>query len=246
MSFPSKVTRYPNDLIDVSETNILGEMGGLDPTKFVNYMEDFTDYLGPIGNMAGGVTKDNWVGSGIGASSAVSYPASEAGIITLLTDANIGDNVFLIRDPLNLANIAIGQPTWFKVAIEIVTTNSQDTNFIFGLADEASLTPTDGIFFRRDGVVTNIWNLILLELGVETVSVDIDVGPGGPFTLGFYWDGVDTVFFGLNGTVIGSIPNVTADLLPTPTLVPMFGAQTNITSTATLHLDYIFTRSRRS
>lgn len=229
------VTRLPNGIVNVDEQNILRDMGQLDPTKFVNFMEDFIDYLGPL---TLGATQNNWISSGVGTGSLATDGTQ--GVMTLLTSNSSADSVFLIHNPINMIGFLHG-PIWFKTSV--IQAGLGDGDIVAGLADQASLTPTDGAFFRRQGDTT-IWNLVIREDAAEVLSADIDPGTAGGYTLGFAWDGEAIVSFSLNGRVIGNLTLTTAEI-PTPNLVPMMGAVTNEAAQAQLGVDYLFTAGTR-
>ena len=116
---------------------------------------------------------------------------------------------------------------------------SQDADIVIGLADQGSLTPQDGAFFRRVGL-TNVWNFVVQEdPGGEVVSPDFDPGSSANFSLGYHWDAIDTIQYSLNGQVIGQL-ELTSEQTPTPTIGPMFGGVVNADA-FNYGVDYLYT-----
>ena len=237
----NEITRFPNGLTNNLDNHFLSNMGFLDPTKYMVYMEDFIDYLGPKGSAwTAGVAVNNWIPTEVGNAN-ISYGPNYQGTLTLLTGTTSGNNLFLIRDPINMVGPFEGTPFWFKTAV--TNANTGDRDFIIGLADQANFTPTDGIYFLREGD-TDLWSLVVREDGAEVISAMIDPGSNSQFRFGFAWDGIDTIVVSLDDEVIESIP-LAPSQIPDPLLVPMMGLQTNQGSAAIMDVDYIFVASER-
>lgn len=240
MTIPGGVTRFPNGVGTVAEGNTLGKMAQPDPSQFQTYWADFIDYLGPVG--AVNDTVNNWTSSG-DSNQGIIYQdqIGGEGIVGVAGGTVIDTDAYLIRTPLNMFALLMGRELWFKTAVQSATSGNAD--YIVGLADEADLEPADGIFFRHQGT-GRIWNLVLREGLIETVSPDIDLTDIFRWDFGFYWDGLETVTYFLNDVQIGSIP-VTEDLLPSPSVVPMFGVVAHQAILMQLSLNYIFVAQPR-
>ncbi len=224
-------TNFDNGITNRNAADLFGSMGQLDPTKFHSFMDDFDLFTAPGGYTApttGSVAPADLLGGAVD-------------IITGAVDTNDA-----IIQPVSLGySIIASERVYFRAKLEM--DDVIDADGIFGLADAAvGITPADGIFFEKtdaaalvDLVVRSGASEIARSSGVATMVAATQI------TLEFYWDGIDRVYFGVNGDATGFL-DLAGLALPTGLLAPTAGAVTGNSSTTTVTLDYLFAAQERA
>jgi len=130
-----------------------------------------------------------------------------------------------------------GKKLWFKAKLKISDTGESD--FIMGLqsADTTPLTsPVDAVWWKSDdgddyldfgmyaGSVSTLADTALATLTDSTY-----------FTVGFYFDGVDTMSYFYNDTLMGT----STATYPTAAMTVSFGVQNGSAAARTMTVDYI-------
>ncbi len=224
-------TNFENGITNRNAADLFGSMGQLDPTKFHSFMDDFDLFTAP-----GGYTAP--------ATGSVAPADSLGGAVDIVTGA-VDTNVAIIQAESLGYSIVASQRVYFRVKLEM--DDVIDADGIFGLNDAAaSITPADGIFFEKtdgaalvDLVVRSGSSEIAREAGVATLVAATQI------TLEFYWDGIDRVYFGVDGVATGFL-DLAGLTLPAGLLAPTAGAVTGNSSTTTVTLDYLFAAQERA
>lgn len=226
-------TNFSNGVSNRRASNIFGSMAQLDPTRFHNFMDDFdapiiiTDFLaGYNDSVTGTIAADDTI---------------DGGAIALATGA-VDTNVNIIQPVSQGFSCVASRALYFRSKLS--TADVIDADVIVGLMDEVTdITPADGMFFLKADAAATV-DFIVRSGGVEiATSVDIATMVNDiQITFEFYWDGIDRVYFGVNGNVIG---HVTLTTLPTGLMAPTVGAITGATAAKTVLCDYLFAAQER-
>lgn len=222
-----QMTNFENGVNNRNAADLFGSMGQLDPTKFHTLMEDFDFYLAA-----------DWTISGAGAGT-VALNNSLGGQLRLTTAGADDDAEFLIKVGDSFAPSA-SLPMYFRSRQSV--DDAVDSEIVTGLADTAGLTPNNGIFFRKDDGDSAL--SVIIRSGSADVAIETDIADIGTsqFTCEFYWDGIDRVYYGVNGTPLGFLD---ASTLPVGILAPSFGVQAGAVAVLVGDFDYIFAAAER-
>lgn len=222
-----QMTNFENGVNNRNAGDLFGSLAQLDPSRFHNYMEDF-DYF----------TAADFT---LVTTGATALQALDGGVLRLVTGAVATNEESLIK-AVGSFEILQGSPTYFRAKIEV--DEATECNINVGLADSAALAPNNCIQFRKDTSDLDV------DVLVRSASADIDVDTAvaqianaTSFTVEFYWDGQDRVYYGLNGTPLGFLDAAT---LPVGVLSPTLSVFAGASGAVTLDLDYLFAATERS
>jgi hypothetical protein len=231
------ITRFPGGITNVGESNILNAFRDNDPTKYHMYYNEFDTY-------AAGDWTITLTGTGTTALSA----AQAGGALLLTTTAGATDANFLQKVGAGFIPVA-GKKGFFKVKFQMVDATLQA--FYAGLmnVDTTPLTaahPTDGIYFVKAAGAATIDFFVRKDAttGSNTAAAIASVVAATDMTLGWYYDGVDRVYYSVNEVVLGSISGAAA-FLPDAALAISFGTQNGVAVAKTALIDYIFCAQER-
>jgi hypothetical protein len=222
-------TNFDNGVTNRNAADLFGSMGQLDPTKFHSFMDDFDLFTAPGGYTAPSTGSVVPVGS-LGAS------------ISIQTGA-VDTNVAIIRAESLGYIIQASQRVYFRARIDM--DDVIDADGIVGLADGAAIEPDDGLFFLKpDGVDTVDLVVRSGASEIARVSAIATMSAGVPLSLEFYWDGIDRVYYGSEGTPLGFL-DLAGLTLPSGLIGPTVGSRTGNSSTTTMTVDYLFAAQER-
>lgn len=220
-------TNLENGITNRNAADLFGSMGQLDPTKFHSLMEDFDKYLAA-----------DWTVSevGVGTQALIN---SLGGQLRLTTAGADDDNGFLIKVGEGFAPTA-SLPSYFRARCSV--DDATESDLVVGLADGVGLTPNNGIIFRKDDDDTAL--SVIIRSGSADVAIATGIADIGTslFTAEWYWDGIDRVYYGVNGAPLGFLD---ASTLPVGILAPSFGIQAGQAAALVGDFDYIFAADER-
>jgi hypothetical protein len=222
-----QMTNFDNGLNNRNAGDLFGSMAQLDPSRFHTFMEDFDEFIAA-----------QWTLVTTGATAQV---VGDGGILQLTTGAVATNEESMIKVPDNF-DITQPRPTYFRAKIEV--DEATECNINVGLADSAALVPNNCIQFRKD---TSDLDLdVLLRSGSADIDVALAVAAiadATSFTVEFYWDGQDRIYYGANGTPLGFLD---ASTLPVGPLAPTLSVFAGASGAVALDLDYLFAATERS
>lgn len=228
--------RFSNGITNVSSDKTMGQLIVPDPTTVHVFMEDFNKFNPGDWFITrihtGGTIGSETIGDADGGILAF-YPANADDDSTFF-QWKATDNVSSASE---IFTIASGKKLWFKARMKV--SNTGDSDFIMGLqsADTTPTTsPVDAIWFKSDdgddyldfGVYASSVASVT-DAAIATLTDDIY------FTVGFYWDGVDTLQYFYNDAIQGSS---TGDM-PSAAMTISFGVQNGSAAARTMSIDYI-------
>jgi hypothetical protein len=233
MLIDNKVTRFGEGVTNVDVANIFASLRTMDPSAYHMYFNDFDNYV------AG-----DWTTDTVGAATEALQDA-DGGRLLLTNAAADNDRDFLFLNGEAFL-MATGKPAFFKALIQpnLVVEADIFVGLAPNVADPVGTAPTDGVFFRCDDgdasldFVATKDSVAVTDLAVATLVAATDV------ELAFYWDGIDRIWYAVDGTVTGYItPGVSFP--DDEELTPFFGIQNGEAVAKTLAIDYLLAAKER-
>lgn len=238
------VTRTPNGLTNVSETDICADMGQLDPSKFHTYMEDFDAFLLTDGTTA------QWTVTAASTGTAALAAANNGTLV--LTAANTDEDLIQAQRTTATWLPVAGKKTFFKARLKVLTAAA--TDFFVGLsvvdtsliaASAIGTTECMGFFKAAAASTCTFYNRLDGTTGSTSAASIGAVADDTFFTVGFYYDGVDKVHYAFNDVILGSVSGA-ATYLPNTVMTPSVAlAQEGTPGAQTLTLDYVLVAQER-
>lgn len=223
-------TNFENGITNRNAADLFGSMGQLDPTKFNTHMDDFNTFTAP-----GGYTAP--------ATGSVAPASLLGGAVDIISGA-VDTNVAIIQAVSLGYSIVASQRVYFRGKMEM--DDVVDADGILGLNDAAaSITPADGVFFEKTDAAADVDLVVRSGAGeIARESAVATMVAATQLTLEFYWDGIDRIYYGVDGVPLGFI-DMNGLTLPTGLLAPTAGVVTGNASTTTMTLDYLFAAQER-
>jgi len=226
-------TNFDNGVTNRNAADIFGSMGQLDPTKFNTYHDDFNAPIIIANELAG------FTDATAGSVAAVNIEGGGIAISTGTVDTNSAVIASVSRGFSCRASSAL----YFRIKLSIdELTNSV---MLAGLMDGVTITPSDGIFFIKadlgstvDIVVRSGSSEIATATNIHTMVVNTQT------TFEFYWDGIDRVYYGVDGNVLGFV-NLAGLTLPAGFMGPTMGVISGATGAKATNVDYLFAAQER-
>ena len=195
--------RYADGVTNIAKGKTLSEMPILDPTVLHGYFNDFFEYAAA-----------DWVVSTSGTGAlAVSDTIAGGGLV--ITPGAATENLF---DAIQLSNdggtndaetflFATGKKAWFKTRLQGADVDQME--LVIGLhivnTDPRNAAPSDGIWFNSDDETTDI-DLVIAKNSSQVLVSGIATWADATWvSLGFYWDGVDTVHYFVDDVKKGEV-----------------------------------------
>ena len=236
--------RYKNGITNVAAGNTLAAFIDTDPTKVVTFWDDFMPY-----------TAADWVKTatsvGAGTSAAAQSDSYVGGAVVITNAANEDDSLWLqhshdggIND-LEGWRIQAGKKAWFKAKFQGVDVDQ--TDFMVGIhiaaTDPIDTPPTDGIWFHSPDESADI-HIHCVKDSVYTSASSIGtMVDATDITVGFYWDGVDTIHYFVDDVEQGTLSSGT---IPDDEYLSVsFGCQNGEAIANTMTTDFIFSAMER-
>ncbi len=232
MFIDNLVTRFQNGVNNREVGDIFNSLPTMDPTKLHAFMDDFDLF-----------TAADWVVTEVGAGGTVALGNLTGGRLLLTTDVLDNDSEFLNKVGEGFL-FETGKKAFFRALVNVSEATQSD--FICGLqiTDTTPLVATDGVYFRKDDGAATI-DFIAEKNNVEVASAAIfTVVDATDLELAFYWDGIDRIWFGVNGNALGSI-TPGASLPDDELLTISFGYQNGVAGAETMAVDFIYAAMER-
>lgn len=226
-----QITNFDNGINNRNAADLFGSLAQLDPTRFHTYMEDFDRFAAT-----------EWTISGAGAGTQA-LQDGDGGLLRLTTAA-VASNAELLQKVGEGFTIEQQQdrPVYFRARVQ--TDDATLAVLGVGLGDAPPVPlPTNGILFAKDAADQEIDFYVRSGGSTVASATNIATLEDSTFvTLEWYWDGIDRVYYGVNGTPLGFLDVTT---VPVGELAPTFGVQTSTGVARIADYDYIFAAKER-
>jgi hypothetical protein len=233
----SNVSRYVNGITTVADNNILADFGMPDPTKWINYFNDFVNYTAADWT----ITKTE---AGAGSATHVLTDIN-GGALLITNDAADNDNV-LYQKVGECFLMSSSKKAFFKARLKVSDATQSDLVVGLQVTDTTSLDVTDGIYFlKADGVATlDVFCRKDATTGSNTAAAIATLVSDTFIELAWYYDGEGSLYYAVDGVVKGSI-SAAAAYLPDTELTVSFGIQNGEAVAKTMTVDYVFAALER-
>lgn len=225
------VTRLPRGLTNVESNDIFNSLRMFDPTLYQSYFDDFHLFVSSSFSTGGVGTPTRAAQAGAG------------GLVRLGNSAADNDNSWLQQaSPTFL--LTAGKKTFFgaRVTPSDATQSDLAVGLQIAVASNNFLTPVNGLFFRKSDDAATI-ELVNRAASVETTSGAIaTLTDATAVELQFFYDGVDSVWGAVNGTVLARI---TPAAVPAVLMGFTFGVQNGAAAAKTMDIDQVFVAQER-
>ncbi len=228
--------RYQKGVTNVSSDKTMGQLIVPDPTSVHVFMEDFNKF-----NPGDWFITRTHTGATAGSET---ISDADGGILAFYPANADDDNTFFqykatdhVSTASEIFTLASGKKLWFKARFKVSDVTQAD--FFIGLqaADTTPLTsPANCIWWKSDDGDANL-DFGMYASSVSTASEDAVASLSNDtyFTVGFYWDGVNTLQYFYNDAEQGS----TTSTYPTTEMTISFGVQNGVAAAKTMSVDYI-------
>lgn len=229
-------TRFPSGVTNVASTSDTGMLGMPDPTRFHTFFDDFDRY-----------TAADWVIQTVetGTGSATEALTDGDGGLFLITNDDADNDADFFQTIAEGFLMEAGKPAWFKCRFKVSNATQSDVVFGLQIRDTTPLDVTDGIYFLKADDATSI--SLICRKNATTGSTSVAVGNLADdtyITLGWYYDGVDSVKGYVNDVHAGTV-SATSDFLPDTELTVSFGVQNGSAGAKTMTVDYVYAAKKR-
>jgi len=228
------VTRFPGGVTNNAESNIFADMVQNDPTKYHQYWDDFDTYVAA-----------DWVVTETQAGATQALTAGDGGWLLLTNTAADDDLVALQKTPAAFS-FTSGKKAFFKARFKVSDATQSDVVIGLQVVDTTPLDVTDGVYFlKADGAATvdvvcrkNATTGSTSASAVATLVADTFI------ELAWYYDGIDKVFYAVDGTVKGSL-DASSSYLPDTITTVSFALQNGEAVAKTMTVDYVYAAIER-
>lgn len=237
------ITHFQNGINNVDVQSLFASMKQPDPTNFYEDSDNFFTFV------LGAANVQTWTRTLVGTGT-TALTAGNGGLLLLTNSAADNDLTQIQRPVANFLPVA-GKKLFFRCIFKI--SDATQSDFAIGLqqvnADGTTLaTATDGIFFlKADDAAT-----VALYVRKDNTTGSVNSGAIATLvadtfiTLGFYFDGIDRVYYEVNGTVTGSITLTTAaGFLPDAAVCLMISLKNGEAVAKTATVDHIYVAMER-
>ncbi len=229
-----EVTRFPNGVTNAAANAPFADMSVPDVTKFHTYFNDFNVY-----------TASDWVVTETQVAATQALTAGDGGLL-LLTNTAADDDLIALQKTPAAFTFEAGKKTFFSARLKVSDAVQSDMVVGLQVVDTTPLDVTDGVYFlKSDGAATI--NFICRKdapTGSITASSIASMVTDTYMTFAFFYDGVATVYYAINGTVLGSL-DASSSYLPDTVTTLSFAIQNGEAVAKTMTVDWVFAAKER-
>jgi hypothetical protein len=238
MFIDNQVTRFPGGVNNAAVDDIFNSLKYSDPTKQIQLMEDFLDYV----PTAWTVTETQ--------AGATQATASGLGGWLLLTNSAADNDINQIQKTFGSYLPAVGKKFFMNARFKL--SDVVESDFAIGIqnvnVDGTDLAVAlDGIFFlKADGAAT----LALYSRQSNAAAGTVNSGTIATLvndtfvSLSCFWDGVDRLYYSVDGTTTGYI-TTTSLLIPDALCAPIISLKNGEAVAKTATIDRLFVALER-
>lgn len=236
MSFASlAVTRLEGGITNVNVDNIFNSLRQPDPTQYHQYFEDFDYY-----------NAGNWTVSETQAGATQALTDGNGGLILLTNSAanndvnqiqKVGESFLLTPGKMAFGKfrLKVDDATLAAFAVGLQVANTDGTGAV-----------TDGIYFLKAAAATTIAVRVRKNTSTGATAANLTVAAADDtfVELAFFYDGVDRLYYGANGSVLGYL-DASSAYLPDTELSPVITLKNGSGVARSLTADYFFIAQER-
>ena len=230
------VTRFPNGQNNVPVGSIFNSMKQEDPTLNHQFFETFDYYAAA-----------NWTVTTVGAGTAA-LVSGNGGILALANSAasadltqiqKVGPSFLMVPGNTSgagkkffmRARFSVDDATNAALAVGLQVTNTYGT----------LSSVTDGVYFIKPAASTSLSFNARLNTTTGAQTGVVGTMANNTFvTVDAFYDGLTSFYYGLNGTIIGSLTVSATTGIPDAVIQPVAVVKNGTAAARTLNLDYLF------
>jgi hypothetical protein len=230
----NSITRFPVGVNNSPVGSIFNNFRMPDPSQYHEYFEDFDYY-----------TAANWTVTETQGAATQALANGDGGVM-LLTNSAADNDVNQIQKVGESFLFEAGKELYFRSRFKI--SNATQSDAVVGIQVtnvDASGAVTDGLYFFKADDATSL--SVFLRKNTTTGSTTAVVTTMADDTfivVEAYYDGVDRLYYGFNGTIVGYL-DASATFLPDTTLAPVAEIKNGDGNARSMTLDYIFVAKAR-
>ena len=228
-------TRFTSGVGTATKTSNTGYYGMPDPTKWITYFNDFTEYV--AGDWTITTTE---AGSGAATEALAS---TSAGGLLLITNDDADNDLDFFNLKTEAFKFVAGKKTFFKARFAV--SDATQSDFVMGLqiTDTTPLAVSDGVYFMKDDGDASLDFHVEKDSSDTTASAISTVSDATMLVAGFYYDGKSAIEYYVDDVKLGT--SVTTNLPDDEELAVSFGIQNGAAAAKTMTVDYIFVSQER-
>lgn len=231
------VTRLPGGVNGSAVGALFTNLKKPDPTEYHEYFEDFDYY-----NAA------NWTVTETDAAATQALANGDGGLI-LLTNSAADNDINQIQKVGQSFTFTAGKKLFFRAKFQISDATQSDA--VVGLqvanVDASDLaTVTDGLFFYKadDAATISVYLRKNTTTGSTSAAAIATVTAATDIVVEAYYDGIDRLYYGVNGTILGYL-DASSTYLPDTSLAPVFEIKNGAAAAKTMTADYMYVAKER-
>jgi len=229
--------RIPAGINNVRPTDLVSQMGMLDPRKFIVDFNDFMSFNATSG--------EDYIITNTGAATEVLSSAHGPGGVLLLTNAAADNDLCTLQRPVEAFRFTAGKQTWFAARVKLVNaaTEVTESDFFCGLIiTDTTLEGgiTDGVYFNKpDGTAGTIRLITTMNSNATTQNSVATFVHDVWIELGFYFDGANSLEVWVDNAKVATVPVVLGtSLVNDEELTVTFGIQNGTAAAKAMAIDY--------
>ena len=228
-------TRFTSGVGTAKKNTNTGFYGMPDPTKWITYFNDFTEYV--AGDWTITTTE---AGSGAATEALAS---TSAGGLLLVTNDDADNDLDFFNLKTEAFKFVAGKKTFFKARFAV--SDATQSDFVMGLqiTDTTPLAVSDGVYFMKDDGDASLDFHVEKDGSDTTASAIATVSDATMLVAGFYYDGKSAIEYYVDDVKLGT--SVTTNLPDDEELAVSFGIQNGAAAAKTMTVDYIFVSQER-
>ena len=228
-------TRFTSGVGTAKKNTNTGFYGMPDPTKWITYFNDFTEYV--AGDWTITTTE---AGSGAATEALAS---TSAGGLLLVTNDDADNDLDFFNLKTEAFKFVAGKKTFFKSRFKV--SDATQSDFVMGLqiTDTTILAVSDGVYFMKDDGDASLDFHVEKDSSDTTASAIATVSDDTMLVAGFYYDGKSAIEYYVDDVKLGT--SVTTNLPDDEELAVSFGIQNGAAAAKTMTVDYIFVSQER-
>lgn len=231
------VTRFPNGYTNVAVDTLAASLKKSFPLLYQDFLDDFADYVPTawtVTETQAGATQAN---------------AAGAGGLLLLTNSAADDDVNQIQKPAGSFLPVAGKKTFMRCKFQL--SDATNSDFCIGFATVSAdatvlANSLDGMFFLKadDAATVTLYFRQDNTTGSANSGAIATLANATDITLGAYFDGIDRVYYEVNGTITG-VFTVTSGQIPNAVGAPVISLKNGAAAAKTATIDYLWIAQER-
>ncbi len=225
-----ETTRMPNGFTNVDVGNLFQDSALPIPQAYHTFFDDFDTYAAA-----------DWTVTETSGSATEALTDGDGGLL-LLTNTTTENDVLQMQKVGESFTFEAGVPLYFEARFRSSDVTQND--LVVGLQQTTAtpLAPANGVYFiSLDGVATVDFKVTGTSTS-STASAVATLANNTFVNLGFAYNGGDTIWYGVNGVPLGSLPVTN---MPTTELTVMFAMINGSAGVKTATLDFLWCAKKR-